>query len=287
MTDERHTTVRLVVDTSSNVPEALLHQYHMIEVATSVLFGTDEFRLKRDIDLPQFYRELDRRPEHPTTSQPTPQQFTAAYAQALAEGAESVLCVVVSSKLSGTYNAARLAAAEFAADTVQVWDSQGVSITSGLQAITAARLLSQGYSLSACLDRLAALRTEIRGFLTVENLDTLARSGRVTALQKNMGNVLNLKPVLAIEQGEVIPVGKTRGRTRAKRDIIQRMHQILGTDPAVVAVSHADMAPEAAAFLQQAKEQLQVVESHLIELDPAIVALGGRGVLGLAGHKAL
>lgn len=287
MTHAENTTVRLVVDTSSNVPEELLQQHRMIEVATSVLFGTDEFRLKRDIDLEQFYRELERRPEHPTTSQPTPQQFTEAYAQALAEGAATVLCIVVSSKLSGTFNSARLAAEEFDEGTVQVWDSQGVSMTSGLQALAAANLLAQGHSLTDCLRQLADLRTGIQGYLTVENLDTLARSGRVSALQKNMGNVLNLKPILSVEEGAVIPVGKARGREKAKRDIIARMQQAMGEDPAVVAVSHADAAEEAAAFLDQVQNQLQVAESHLMELDPAIVALGGKGILGLAGYKAL
>ncbi len=287
MTHAENTTVRLVVDTSSNVPEELLQQHRMIEVATSVLFGTDEFRLKRDIDLEQFYRELERRPEHPTTSQPTPQQFTEAYAQALAEGAATVLCIVVSSKLSGTFNSARLAAEEFDEGIVQVWDSQGVSMTSGLQALAAANLLAQGHSLTDCLRQLADLRTGIQGYLTVENLDTLARSGRVSALQKNMGNVLNLKPILAVEEGAVIPVGKARGREKAKRDIMARMQQAMGDDPAVVAVSHADAAEEAAAFLDQVQDQLQVAESHLMELDPAIVALGGKGILGLAGYRAL
>ena len=237
--------------------------------------------------LEQFYRELERRPEHPTTSQPTPQQFTEAYAQALAEGAATVLCIVVSSKLSGTFNSARLAAEEFDEGTVQVWDSQGVSMTSGLQALAAANLLAQGHSLTDCLRQLADLRTGIQGYLTVENLDTLARSGRVSALQKNMGNVLNLKPILSVEEGAVIPVGKARGREKAKRDIIARMQQAMGEDPAVVAVSHADAAEEAAAFLDQVQNQLQVAESHLMELDPAIVALGGKGILGLAGYKAL
>ncbi len=285
MTDTQTSPVRLVVDTSSNVPEVLLRKHLMIEVATSVLFGSDEFRLKRDINLQQFYQELDRRAEHPTTSQPTPQQFAEAYAQAFEEGAQNVLCIVVSSKLSGTYNSARLAASEFTEGSVHVWDSQGVSITSGMQALAAARMLEQGLTLSACLAQLAELRTGIKGFLTVDNLDTLARSGRVNALQKNMGNVLNLKPVLAVEQGEVIPVGRVRGREKAKRDIITRMRQAMGKDSVVVAVSHADVAEEAAEFLKRVEGEFQVVESHLLELDPAIIALGGRGVLGLASHK--
>ncbi len=280
-------TTRLVVDTSSNVPEALQEQHRMIEVATSVLFGADVFRLKRDIDLPQFYEALDQRPEHPTTSHPTPQQFVEAYDQALTEGAETVLCVTVSSKLSGTFNSAQLAASEFDGDVVQVWDSQGASITSGMQALFAARLLEQGQSRTACLYRLAGLRAGIKGYLTVNNLDTLARGGRVTALQKNMGNMLNLKPILAVENGEVIPVGKVRGREKAKRDIIARLRRTVGDAPAVVAVSHSAVAEEAAGFLDQVQEQLQVEESYLLELDPAIIALAGRGILGLAGYKAV
>lgn len=277
-------SIRIVVDTSSNVPEAFLEQFGMIEVATSVFFGDEEFRLKRDIDLPRFYHELATRAEHPTTSQPTPLQFSEAYEQARAEGAAHILCIVVSSKLSGTYNSAVLGARGFPEDSLTVWDSRGVSIMSGLQAIAAARWAGQGRSLPDIVAGLTRIRDIMVGFLTVENLDALARSGRVSALQKSMGNMLNLKPILAVEGGEVLPVAKVRGRSKAKADILRRVEAVLGTEPAVLVVSHANVPDEAETYLASVAPRFNVAESHLVELDPAIAALAGAGTLGLAGY---
>lgn len=284
MNRERSPAIRIAVDTSSNVPAAWLARHAMIEVATSVLFGDDEYRLGRDLDRAGFYRLLATRPEHPTTSQPSPQQFQEAYAQAFAEGAGHVLCVVVSAKLSGTFNSAALAAQDFPPDRITVWDSRGVSITSGLQAIAAGRLCQEGCALADVLARLATLRDRVAGFLTVENLDALARSGRVSALQKGMGNMLNLKPVLAAQQGLVVPVAKARGRQKAKAEILRRLHATFGQAPVFLAASHANVPEEAQAFLQAARERLRVADSLVTEMDPAIAALAGAGTLGLAGY---
>lgn len=285
MNTDQSGSFRVVVDTSSNVPESLLRELGMLEVATSVLFGDDQFRLKRDIDLPRFYELLASRPEHPTTSQPSPQQFQEAYARALRAGAARVICVTVSAKVSGTFNSARLAAREFPDGTVVMWDSQAVSIASGFQAIAAARMAQAGLELEEVLVRLEKIRAGIQSFITVENLDTLARSGRVSALQKNMGNMLNLKPILTVDQGEVKPIARVRGRRRAKAEMLARIAAALGSQPVILAVSHARVREEAEAFMAEAQRRLNVTEGFLTEQDPAIVALGGVGTLGIGGYR--
>ena len=118
----------------------------------------------------------------------------------------------------------------------------------------------------------------------MENLDALARSGRVSALQKGMGNMLNLKPVLAAQQGLVVPVAKARGRQKAKAEILRRLHATFGQAPVFLAASHANVPEEAQAFLQAACERLRVADSLVTEMDPAIAALAGAGTLGLAGY---
>ena len=279
-----NTRVRMVVDTSSNVPPNLLAQFNILEVPTTVHFGSDDYQLNRDIDLPKFFELLQTRPEHPTTSQPAPALFVEAYRQAVADGAEEVLVVVVSSELSGTWNSARLAIGEVPEADIELWDSRFVSISSGLQAIAAAQFLEAGGARQDAIARMGEVRSGLSTYLTVDNLDALARSGRVGGLQKNMGNMLNLKPILTVVDGKVIPVAKARGRRKAVSELLKRTVADHGDRPVVVAVSHAKVPDEADELLEKARSLLNVDTAHIVELDPVIVALAGIGTLGIAAY---
>ncbi len=280
-------SIRLVVDSSSNVPREVQNRYGMIEVNTLVLFGNDQYELNREIDIESFLEMLASRPEHPTTSQPTPKQFQAAYAMAFAEGASQVLCIVISAKLSGTYNSAVLAAREFPQGAVEVWDTKGVSFSSGLQAIRAGQLIGHHIDRNQVLSRLEEVRDITTGFFTAKDLEFLARSGRVTNFQKNMANMLSLQPILAISEGLVVPVAKTRGRAKAKKELLRRLAADLGQDPCVIGVGHASAEDEAQELLKTIESSLDVKSSYLIRLDPALTALGGPGTLGVVGHRAV
>lgn len=279
-----NTRIRMVVDTSSNIPSNLLDQFNILEVPTTVHFGSDDYQLNRDIDLPKFFELLQTRPEHPTTSQPAPALFVEAYRQALADGAEEILVVVVSSELSGTWNSARLAIGEVPEADIELWDSRFVSISSGLQAIAAAQFLEAGGTRQDAIARMGEVRSELSTYLTVDNLDALARSGRVGGLQKNMGNMLNLKPILTVVDGKVIPVAKARGRRKAVSELLQRTVADHGDRPVAVAVSHAKVPDEADELLEKAQSLLNVDTAHIVELDPVIVALAGIGTLGIAAY---
>jgi len=279
--------IRLVVDTSSNVPRELQAEYDMIEVNTLVLFGSDQYELNKDIDIDQFLTLLDTRTEHPTTSQPSPRQFQDAYAQAFAEGADQVLCLVVSAQLSGTYNSAVLAAREFPEGAVEVWDTQGASISSGLQAILAGRLLRRHMSRDRIMNRLEEVRDGTAAFFTTKDLEYLARSGRVSNMQKNLGSMLRLVPILSVSDGLVVPVARVRGRAKAKQELLNRLAARLEAEPCGVAVTRAAAEAEAEALLGAAKSRLDGRNDYLIRLDPALTALGGPGTLGLAGQRAV
>ncbi len=278
------TRVRIVVDTSSSIPPDLLAHFNILEVPTTVHFGSDDYQLNRDIDLPKFFELLQTRPEHPTTSQPAPTLFADAYRQALDDGAEEILVVVVSAELSGTWNSARLAIDEVSEADIELWDSRFVSISSGLQAIAAAQFLAAGGTRQDALARMAEVQSGLSTYMTVDNLDALARSGRVSGLQKNMGNMLNLKPILTVVDGKVIPVAKARGRHKSVSELLTRTVAVQGDQPVVVAVSHAKVPDEAAELLEKARSLLNVDTAHIVELDPAIAALAGIGTLGIAAY---
>ncbi len=277
-------SLKIVVDSSLNVPEEFLRQYDMVEVPALVIFGPDEvYRNKVDISDEEFYHRLVEKKEQPTTSQPTPMQFVEGYRAA---GSKDILCCTVSSKLSGTYNSA-VQGAEMVQEEgikVTVWDTLFASMGGGWQAVVAARMAQEGASLEDILAELERVRARSFAFLTVETLSYLARAGRISRTQATIGNALNIKPILEFRNGLIEVVGRERGRRRALRSIITRVQERTQGKPIRLAIGHARAREEAEALLAQCLNQLNVVESVVVELGPVLGAIGGPGLLGITGH---
>ncbi|HRW46999.1 MAG: DegV family protein [Caldilineaceae bacterium] len=277
---------RIVVDTSSNVPDELLAQYRMIEVPTLVIFGEESFRNKYDLSDAAFYEKLASSKDLPTTSQPPPSYFAEAYRKAFDEGAEHIVVVTVTSKLSGTFRSAQMAAQEFGADRFTLWDSNSISIGGGWQAIMAARLLAQGVEPDRFYSLMGKLRGEIIGFAALETLKYVARSGRVSNLQAGFGELLQVKPILELWDGAATVTARVRGRKRSMQEVIERIHKFYGDRPLNVGVLHANALADAETLLVQARETLNIGEVLYSDIGPAIAALAGPGVVGLAGCPA-
>lgn len=285
--DIRLTTAntRIVVDSSSNVPERLQQQHRMIEVPTLINFGADSYRNNIDITTAEFYRRMESSSVAPTTSQPPPSFFAEAYRQALQEGADYILVFTVSSHLSGTYNSAVQAAKEFEGDRFLLWDSGSVSIGGGWQALAAAQLLASGTELPALQAALAHIRDTTAIHFTTETLKYLARSGRVSNLQAGIGDLLQVKPLLQIAGGRAETLGRVRGRNKSIREILDRLVAAMNGRPARVAVAHAAAQAEAEALAAEARAALDVRdELHIVDIGPAIACLAGPGTLAIAGH---
>ncbi len=274
----------LVCDSSLNVPESFLEEYGIIEVPALVIFGPDEvYKNKVDISLETFYHRFLEKGEQPTTSQPTPAQFVEAYHQT---GEKEILCVTVTSRLSGTYNSAVQAAkmVEEEGIRVSVWDTRLASMGGGWQMVHAARMVREGAPLDAILRVLEGVRERSFGFLTVETLTYLARAGRISATRAMLGNMLNIKPILAFQEGLLNAIGKERGRRKAKRTLVEHVRTFAAGRPVRVAAVHANIPDEAQELLDACKERVEVVESLVVEVGPVLAALAGPGLLGLAGY---
>lgn len=274
--------VRIVTDSSVNVPEGYLKQLGIAEVLATLHFGQKSY-LSKELANDEFYRRLAMAPAPPTTSQPTPQQFADAYAQLAAEGAEAIIAVCVSGALSGTLNSAVLAA-QHASVPVHIWDTRHVSMAGGWQAIRAAELAAAGADVNTILAELARVRAEMQMYFTPANLRYLVASGRAPKLRGTLGDVLNIKPVLSTVEGRLEPVAQVRSQGRALDLMLDRVAAALGRRPARVAVGHCN-APEAGeAYMAAAQARLHVVESVVFELGPVLASLGGPGLIGLAAY---
>lgn len=272
--------VRIVTDSSTNVPDSHLRKLGILETPATVNFGSQSFRNKADLPVEDFYRRLATADKLPTTAQPTPTQFAEAYAQAAAEGAQEAIVVCVSARMSGTLNSAQIAG-EHAPLVVHPWDSESASLGAGWQAIAAAEMAQQGLDSECILERLAGIRARMQTAATPATLRHLVASGRVPRLRGNIGDLLKVKPILAMVNGLLEPVGQVHGRRRALEEMAQRVAEAVGGRQARVGVAHANVPDEAAAYLQAVCEQVRAVDTILTEIGPVLATLAGPGIIAL------
>jgi DegV family protein with EDD domain len=275
--------IRVITDSSTNVPDEYLQRLAIVEVPAIVNFGAESFLNKVEITTAEFYRRLAAAEKLPTTAQPTPQQFAQAYAHLAAEGAEEIIVVTVSHKLSGTFNSAMIAV-EHAPVKVHVWDGLSVSVGAGMQAIAAAEMAQAGLTSAEILRRLTGIRARMYITATPATLRNLIASGRAPKLQGSIGDLLDIKPILAIVDGLLDPVGRARGRRRALQAMLDQVAIAVGTGPARAGIAHANVPEEAAEFAQMVRARLNGAEVMVLEIGPVLATLGGPGIIALGAY---
>jgi DegV family protein with EDD domain len=206
--------IHIVTDSAGDISSSLASDWAITVVPLTIRFGSEELVDQRDLDAAEFWRRCKASPVLPETSAPSPGAFQAAYSDALDAGADGVLCITISSKLSATYQSA-CAGAEALGPKVSVIDSQSVTMGQGLLAVAAASDAKSGASLQevegATRDRMG--RTRVYG--VVDTLDHLKRGGRIGGAQALLGSLLSIKPVIQVVDGEVEEESKQRTRSRS------------------------------------------------------------------------
>ena len=277
-------TVRVICDSSQNVPDAYIQQLGIVECQAGVIFGSDVYLNKVEIDETEFYHRLATLPKGaslPTTTQPSPGQFIDALRQVKAEGATAAVITAVSTKLSGTYNSAVQAAERETEIPVFVWDTASASMGGGWQTIRAAEMARAGRSVQEIMAALPAIRDSVTTVFTVDTLKYLVAGGRLSPVQGMMGTLLNVKPMLLIEDGVLKPIGRERGRKSAKAALIQTVRSRVADRPVRVVIAHANVLAEAQALEPDVRAALHVTELLVVELGAVLAALAGPGLMAL------
>ena len=232
----------VVLDSTSDYPEAPSRFPNMRFVPLYVRFGDETFKDYTDLGPADFYSKLRTSPVLPATSQPTPQDFLTTY-ESLASY-ERIYSLHVSAKLSGTFQSAELAASELGGDRVHVVDSRTASLAIALLAHAIQRRLARGTTdveLAALVER---FQWESIVLFTVETLEYLQRGGRIGRAAALAGSLLNVRPILSVSDGEVVAVARVRGGKKAIAEFERRFAEATEDRPGLrVAIAHAD-APE-------------------------------------------
>jgi fatty acid kinase fatty acid binding subunit len=233
-----------------------------------------------ELDPDAFYARLRAADETPTTSQPTPGDFLAVYEELGAY--ERILSLHIAGKLSGTIESARAAAAELGGDRVRTIDSESASAAIAMLGLAIQRRLQVGTTdeeVDALVER---YRRDAGLLFTVETLEYLARGGRIGRARAWAGELLNIKPILSIREGEVLPVKRVRGNRKAFFEFANAFEAGSRDEPTLrVGIAHADAPERAEALRKMVLEKRRAAEIEVVTaLGPVVGAHAGPGTVG-------
>lgn len=247
-------SIRIVTDSTSDVPESIAQQHNITVIPAYVNIGDKSYIDGIEMSRQQFYTLLPTLSEVPTTSTPGVGMFTELYEKLTQEGADEIISIHLSSTLSAMFNSARLGAEEANEKGMHVTavDSKQLSLGAGYMVIQAAKMAAQGHSVDEILAMIESRKERTYIIAALDTLEYLRRSGRVSRWQSSLGNMLQIKPLITVHQGEL---GLERARTR--KGAWDRLFQIAETlgpyDHIAIMHTHS---PERAAELRQNIEQL-------------------------------
>jgi DegV family protein with EDD domain len=270
----------IVLDSTADFPDAAQHFPNWRVVPLYVNFGTESFRDGVDLTADAFYARLKASTDFPTTSQPTPGDFLACYEE-LARY-ERILSLHLAANLSGTFQSASTAGAELGDGRVRTIDTETASAGISMLAHAIQRRLERGTT-DEEVDALVERYKREHGLLfTVDTLEFLARGGRIGRAKAFAGELLHVKPILSIRNGEVIPIKRVRGARKAFQEFVDALESETTGDPGLrVGVAHA-AAPERAAELEKMVRDLRPLATLEVvtSLGAVIGAHAGPGTVG-------
>jgi fatty acid kinase fatty acid binding subunit len=277
--------IRFVTDSTCEATDELLLHPAVTVVPLYVLFGQESLRDNVDITRQEFWRRLPSANPLPTTSQAPPAAFLAPFRE-FTDAGDEVVTLTISSKLSRTYDSAISAQAELPGRPIEVIDSLTTSVGLGLLLEAGLRMAEAGETRAEIVARLTAMCPDIHIMFALETLEYLARGGRIGKAQAFLGTTLNLKPLLAIVNGEIVPVSRARGKRKALQDMIDHLaHQVPARGPKVrLAVMDACVPDEAGEVAKALSARFESPNVWQASLGPVLGTHVGPGTVGAAAY---
>jgi DegV family protein with EDD domain len=275
--------VRIVTDSSCDLPADVAAEYGIEIVPLSIRFGDDEFVDRVELSTAEFWARCSSSPVLPETAAPAPGQFEAAYRKLRDEGATAIVAVMLSSALSATMQSAELAARNVADEIdVRVIDSRSLTLGLGTTAVACARAAREGRS----ADEVASLATDLARrahvFGALDTLDNLKKGGRIGNAKALLASVLAIKPIIDVRNGVVEEGGKQRTRAKALAFLVEKLASY-GDRVDNLAVLHADCS-DVDQFVEMLRPHY-AGEIIVGEIGPVIGTHAGRGTIGVAFHE--
>jgi len=278
--------VAIVTDSCASIPERLIGELNIHTVAYYIHRGQEVLRDLVTVQRDEFLRWLPTAKTLPTTASPGPGDYLSLYENLAQQGEKEILSLHMTSKGSGAYQAAR-AAQSIAEESlpnvrIEVIDTLNVSLCQGWMVIEAARSALHGQTLEAICTQVKRLIPITHMFQTADTLKYLYMGGRIGQSQRLLGSLLNIKPLIGMENGVIVALGKARSTTRVYQMMVERIERAVGQMGKIkVAFVHAGAPEEILKLKGMVEERLLCVESLVAELSPALAVHSGPGTTGL------
>ncbi|WP_304425471.1 DegV family protein [uncultured Adlercreutzia sp.] len=268
--------IRIIIDSSADMEEAYAAEHGITIIPMSISFGEESFAEGVDISRAEFFERLAESDDLPRTSQIPPMVFQDLFAEAV-EAGDEVVCITLSSHISGTYQSACIAAAPFK-EAVFVVDSENATVGERVLAERAWALRDEGLSAADIAYCLEQERKDIRLFAALDTLENLKKGGRISGAAAAIGGLLSIKPVVAVIEGKVEVVGKARGAKQAKAMVFDKIEQSGGIDfsrPIWVAYSGlAEARDRALAYIDDIVERVEEAQAEHFPLSLVGAVIG-------------
>ena len=274
--------VAIVTDSSPYIPAHIIQENKIHVVPLTVIWGEENYYDGVDISPVEFYERLGTAKVMPSTSQPSVADFEVLFRKLHQEGYD-ILAVLISEELSGTISSATQAKKLLPDANIEIVNSKTLAMALGFQVLAAARAANQGASLEECKHLAEDARDRCGVIFVLDTLEFLHRGGRIGTSKRFMGTLLNVKPVLAIENGIIVPLDSVRTQKKALTTIIDIIEErTKGKKNIRLATLHANNAEIAQGVLDEAVKRISTIEQVFSEVSPVIGTHAGPGAVGLA-----
>ena len=279
--------IALVTDSTCDIPQEWRKKYEITVIPLTIVFGEEQLLDGVDISAVEFYERLGTDPNHTTTSQPTPNDFKNVFEKVHKAGAEEILCITISSAMSGTMTSALGAAKDFPIP-VQVMDSRNNSMGLGGQVIAAARAREAGGGMKEMVAAAEKIRDRIVYYITLDTIEYLSKGGRIGDAVKWVDSVLQIKPLITVKRDTgTVGVGlPSRSRKIGLKNVYKTFFKQLDTaKPMHITVMHNNVPADAEAMAARIKEEYDPAELFIEIVNPILGVHTGPGAIALCGYS--
>jgi len=271
----------IVADTTCGLPRKLLEERGIPLIPQIVTFGEESYHDDKDLDTATFVRKLKASPTLPKTAAPEPPLYYPVFAEAR-KRSESVIVVAPTGKASGTVRSAAIAAQDFPEVDIHVVDTKTISCNLGSLVLVADDMATAGKGADEIVAKLNDMIPNGRLYFLVDTLEYLARGGRIGGAKKLLAELLEIKPILQVKNGQIEPFEQQRTKKRALARLVETVAESCkGGDGAHLCVLQVEAEKEAQALVGELKSKVPVSEIPIYELPPAIVVHAGPKAMGV------
>lgn len=279
--------IKIICDSMNDIPKDIADKYDIEILPVTMIFEGKEYKAGKDIDGDEFYKLLRTSDSMPSTSQITYITYKEVFEKYIKEG-KSILYMAGSSAASGTYQSSVLAKNDIEEGNITIFDTYTLSVGGCMLITEAAKMAEKGCSIKEIVNRLEVLKDKVEVYFSVDSLDYLQKGGRISGTKAAIGNLLNIKPILKIEDGLVTQKNQVRGSKKIIPKLIEELKNEVGNDfsDKDVYIGYGDDRELRDKFVEKVKEELNPKNIYTIQIGACIACHSGPSVFGIGSMKS-